>query len=53
MSKWIGNAVILLAGFFMMLGAAIGIAILFVYAFAVVVLRRLKHRPRPALIAGT
>jgi hypothetical protein len=52
MSKWIGNAVLLLAGFFLTLGGAIAFAIIFAYALAVVILRRLTRHPRPALTAG-
>jgi hypothetical protein len=53
-SKWIGNAVILLAGAFLVLGAAIAFAIIFAYAFAVVIFRRLRGTMprRPALTAG-
>jgi hypothetical protein len=39
MSKMIGNAVMLVAGFFLMLGGAISIAIIFAYATSVVLLR--------------
>jgi hypothetical protein len=52
MARLIGNFVILTAGAFLMLGAAIAISIVFAYAFAVVLLRRLFTRPRPALSAG-
>ena len=53
MAKLIGNAVILLAGFFLVLGAAIGVSIVFLYALVVVLVRRIKGSPRPALTAGT
>jgi hypothetical protein len=54
MSKWIGNAVRLLAGCFLMLGTAIAISIVFAYAFAVILLRRARRiKPsQPALTAG-
>ena len=50
-SKLIANAVILIAGAVLALGAAIAVAILFAYASAVVLLRRLFRRPPPALTA--
>jgi hypothetical protein len=48
--KLIGNIVTLIAGAILMIGAAIAVAILFVYALVVVMVRRVKLRP--ALRAG-
>ena len=53
MSKIFGNAVMLVAGFFPMLGGAISIAIIFAYATSVVLLRKLKPSRRTALTAGS
>jgi hypothetical protein len=53
MSKMIGNAVMLVAGFFLILGGAISIAIIFAYATAVVLFRKLKSPHLPALPAGS
>ena len=50
MAKLIENVVILAAGAALMAGAAIAVALLVVYGFAVVMVRRFK--PRPALTAG-
>jgi hypothetical protein len=50
MAKLLANVAILAAGAVLMIGAAIAVAILFVYACAVVMVRRIK--PRPALTAG-
>jgi hypothetical protein len=50
MVKWIGSIVMLMAGAILMFGAAIAVAIVFLYAIAVVMVRRIK--PRPALTAG-
>jgi hypothetical protein len=52
MSKIIGNAVIVLAGPIMLIGAAIGLGIILAYVVAVVLLRRLKPSCRPALTVG-
>ena len=53
MSKMIGNAVMLVAGFFLILGGAISIAIIFAYATAVVLSRKLKSPHLPALTASS
>jgi len=50
---YIGNAVILIAGSVMMIGVAIGLSIIVVYVTAVVLLKRLKRGPHPALTAGS
>ena len=52
MSKMIGNAVMLVAGFFLMLGGAISIAINLSYATEVVLFWKLKSPRLPALTAG-
>ena len=52
MSKLIGNAVIVLAGSIMLIGAAIGVAIILCYCAAVVLFRKLKPSRRPALTTG-
>jgi hypothetical protein len=49
--RWVGDAAVLIAGFVLMLGGAIAVAILFVGAFSVVLVRKLKPG-RPALSAG-
>jgi hypothetical protein len=53
MSKLIGNAVIVLAGSIMLIGAAIGVAIILCYCAAVVLFRKLRPSRRPALTVGT
>jgi hypothetical protein len=53
MSKVIANAVIVLAGSIMLIGAAIGLAIILFYCAAVVLLRKVKPSRCPALKAGT
>lgn len=51
LSKIIGNAAILVGGFFLFVGAAIGVAIVFCAAILVVLLRKLRPG-RPALTVG-
>ena len=50
MSKLVGDAAILVAGFFLLLGGAIAVAVIFVGAIAVVLVRKLKPG-RPAFTA--
>ena len=52
MAKLIGNAVLLIAAAFMAAGAVIAVGIIFLYAVAVVLLRKVKPSRRPALTAG-
>ena len=49
MAQLIGNIVMLIAGAILMIGAAIAVAILFIYGLAVVLVHRIK--PRTALTA--
>jgi hypothetical protein len=53
MSKMIGNAVLPVAGFFLILGGAICVAINLSYATAVVLFWKLKSPRLPALTAGS
>jgi hypothetical protein len=53
MARIIGNVVILVAGSVMLIGAAIGLAIILFYCAAVVLLRKVKPSRCPALKAGT
>jgi hypothetical protein len=52
MAKLIGNAVLLIAAAFMAAGAVIAVGIIFLYAAAVVLLRKVKPTQPPALTAG-
>jgi hypothetical protein len=53
MAKLLGNVALLIAGGFLFLGATLGVGVLFVYAFGLVMARRLKAAVGfPTLTAG-